>query len=181
MADFKDYFKKDATWQQRFPSNKEFEAGWSTFELYRSNALYVLSKIEKKNSGYSIVASGNHSITIEHIRPQTPTPPAWINSLTDDAEIHHIGNLTLTANNSELGNKSFVEKKTLPKTIANNGVVIVGYNASPYTYLMRDVLSETQWTKTEMDNRAYNLWNGITDASTGTIIGVLPKDIWPCI
>ena len=181
LADFKDYFKKDATWQQRFPTDKEFEVGWPRFELYRSNALYILSKIEKKNGGYSIAASGNHNITIEHIRPQTPTPPAWATSLTDNAEIHHIGNLTLTANNSELGNKSFAEKKTLPKTVANNGVVIVGYNASPYTYLMRDVLSESQWTKTEMDNRAYKLWNGITDANSGTIIGVLPKDIWPYI
>lgn len=181
LIDFKDYFKIDATWQQRFPSDNEFEKGWPIFALYNNNALYVLRKLEEKNGGYSIVSNGNQNITIEHIRPQTPAPPAWANSVIDDAEIHHIGNLTLTANNSELGNKSFAEKKILPKTVANNGIVIVGYNASPYTYLMRDVLSESQWTKTEMDARAQKLWFGMIDTSTGAIIGVLPKNIWPSI
>lgn len=181
LTDFKNYFKNEATWQQRFPADYEFEAGWPTFELYRSNALYVLRKLEEKNSGYAITASGNQHITIEHIRPQTPTPPAWANSAIDDAEIHHIGNLTLTANNSELGNKSFADKKTLPKTMANNGIVIVGYDASPYTYLMRDVLSESKWTKTEMDARAKKLWLGVSNTATGGIIGILPKDIWPSI
>lgn len=181
LNDFKNYFKFYATWQQRFPSDKAFEESWQTCDLYRNNALYVLSKLEKKNSSYSVSAGGKRTITIEHIRPQTPALPAWEISTEADAEIHHIGNLTLTANNSELGNRSFKEKKTMPKTVSNYGVVVVGYNASPYTYLMRDVLSESKWTKIEMDKRAQKLWGGVKDTETGNIIGVLPKDIWPYI
>ena len=179
LNDFKNYFMHDATSQQRFPSDIEFENCWGTCELYRNNALYVLSKLEQKNSSYTI--SANKTITVEHIRPQTSYPPQWSVSVIDDAEIHHIGNLTLTANNTELGNRSFSDKKSLPKTTSNNGSFIVGYNASPYTYLMRDVLSENQWTKQEMDNRAQRFWTGVLDPKTNKILGILPKDIWPSI
>lgn len=59
--------------------------------------------------------------TIEHILPQGKNlPPAWIKMLGGDATkaadvqqqfMHTLGNLTLTGYNSNLGNKSFDEKK----------------------------------------------------------------------
>jgi alkylated DNA nucleotide flippase Atl1 len=62
--------------------------------------------------------------TIEHVLPQTLTP-FWRDALTRDAEsdesaesihesiVHTLGNLTLTAYNSELSNRDFDEKRIL--------------------------------------------------------------------
>lgn len=56
------------------------------------------------------------NLTIEHVMPRTLTND-WIATLGPDAEEQHLiwcdvlGNLTLTAYNSELSNKPFIEKK----------------------------------------------------------------------
>jgi hypothetical protein len=58
--------------------------------------------------------------TIEHILPQGPNlPDAWKQMLggadaaaqAQEADVHRLGNLTITAYNSTLGNKSFVDKR----------------------------------------------------------------------
>lgn len=63
---------------------------------------------------------GHFVWTIEHILPQGPNlPRAWIDALGGPesaaraqlAHVHQLGNLTITAYNSTLGNKSFMEKR----------------------------------------------------------------------
>jgi Protein of unknown function (DUF1524) len=52
--------------------------------------------------------------TIEHILPQTPSDSYWkdrFDFATCRRLLHHIGNLTLTFDNSVYGNKPFPEKR----------------------------------------------------------------------
>ena len=79
----------------------------------------VLEKIAAEYAGKEpVVASG---LTIEHIMPQTPNAQ-WLSAIDSDAGqakrlhdqyVHTIGNLTLTSYNSELGAKSYTEKRAV--------------------------------------------------------------------
>lgn len=100
------------------PSDNDFLYALKYSNLYRKNALckYMLTAIE--NQGKDEIVVGN--LTIEHIMPQTKNlSPLWKDMLGDNwAEVqekylHTLGNLTLTAYNSELGDKPFDKKKEL--------------------------------------------------------------------
>ena len=62
----------------------------------------------------------NNVYSIEHIMPRHPTP-AWNEALGPNAAeihdtwLHRLANLTLTAYNPDLSNKSFLEKRDHPK------------------------------------------------------------------
>lgn len=73
--------------------------------------LYVI-ELSDKESRKGIPSYDAKTISIEHILPQTPND-WWINEFDADPDEykHRIGNLTLTTLNSELGNKTFDEKK----------------------------------------------------------------------
>lgn len=104
-----------------FPSDNEFKESFIKFKLYRMQTQvknYILRELENYNNKERITIKSidEKYISIEHIMPQTLTP-AWKKYLGDNyAEIYEkyidtIGNLTLTAYNSELQNKPFDEKK----------------------------------------------------------------------
>lgn len=63
---------------------------------------------------------GHYRWTIEHVLPQGANlPQGWLDMLggadqakdAQESHAHRLGNLTITAYNSTLGNKSFVEKR----------------------------------------------------------------------
>jgi uncharacterized protein with ParB-like and HNH nuclease domain len=102
-----------------YPKNAEFQQSLIDVKLYGSNrsekARLILESIEESFNHKEKVAFDN--LTIEHIMPQTINS-WWKQHLGDDWEIthelflHSLGNLTLTAYNSELHNADFVVKCT---------------------------------------------------------------------
>lgn len=109
-------FFQQLTSRDALISEEDFATALKYNNLYRKNALckYLLSAIE--NQGKEQLYTGN--LTIEHIMPQNQNmSTAWQNMLGDDWQavkdkyLHTLGNLTLTAYNSELGDKPFAEKK----------------------------------------------------------------------
>ena len=98
--------------------------------------------------------------TIEHIVPQgTDMPQTWIEALGGEEEaksflqsdVHRLGNLTITAYNSALGNKSFEEKRD--RTDKNGN--FVGYkNSLP---LNEQLATATTWTRDDIEERTKSL------------------------
>lgn len=94
------------------------------YEDYKQYSKFVLGKIEEHNTKVA-VDFRNKKITIEHIMPQTLSDE-WKKDLGFDCNeiskkyLHNIGNLILTEFNSEMGNKSFSEKKKLLSTSSLN-------------------------------------------------------------
>ena len=99
-----------------FPKDVQFKDEFTTRDMYSSPLRrYILDKIENSFQQKEIVNLEN--LTIEHIMPNTITEE-WKKYLNiDNVEEFHeqyknrIGNLTLTAYNSEMGQKLFDEKK----------------------------------------------------------------------
>lgn len=111
-------FFQQLTSKDALVSEENFAMALKYNNLYRKNALckYILSAIE--NQGKEQIYTGN--LTIEHILPQNQNvSTSWQNMLgadwqnVKDKYLHTLGNLTLTAYNSELGDKPFDEKKEL--------------------------------------------------------------------
>lgn len=102
----------------RLPNDTEMKNALSSMNFYQGLKQYsklILGKIEEKNSKVSIDFR-NKKVNIEHIMPQK-LEKSWKSELGDNFEythntyLHNIGNLILTEFNSEMGNKSFDEKK----------------------------------------------------------------------
>jgi hypothetical protein len=99
--------------------------------------------------------------TIEHILPQGDNlPAAWIDMLGGDRDraaeiqqryVHTLGNLTLTGYNSNLGNKSFEEKKERKDANGN----FIGFRNA--LRLNQDVAAAERWTDVEITQRTHQL------------------------
>lgn len=102
------------------------------------------------------------NLTIEHIMPQNKNlSTAWQKMLGDDwtsvreRYLHTLGNLTLTAHNSELGDSPFHEKQEM--LLEKNTHV---------TVLNKDVMDKTDWNARTIEKRAERL--------TGVILKLFP-------
>lgn len=103
---------------KRFPNDTEFTTFIQTKDVYNfRNRNYLLNRLENFQRK-EIVNTADY--TIEHIMPQNPRlSEEWRDMLGENwAEIqnkylHTLGNLTLTGYNSELSDRSFLEKKTI--------------------------------------------------------------------
>ena len=101
---------------------------------------HVLESLE--NAGKEKVTM---PLTIEHVLPQTRNlPPDWQMMLGSDWKDAHercvqrLGNLTLTAYNSELGARPLREKQEIPG----------GYRASKAVWLNSDLRAAETWNDT---------------------------------
>jgi uncharacterized protein with ParB-like and HNH nuclease domain len=105
--------------ERGYPKNAEFEARLRDVKLYGagdrlSRTRFILETLEQHQGHKEQVDLSQ--LTIEHIMPQELNE-VWQSELADsnlsdyDLLLHTLGNLTLTAYNSELSNKSFAEKK----------------------------------------------------------------------
>ena len=105
---------------KRYPKDSEFKEAFINKDVYNfiSKRDYLLRKLE--NFGRSKELTNFSNYTIEHIMPQNLTE-AWQQELGKDFRgihkryLHRIGNLTLTAYNSEYGNRPFKEKRDMPE------------------------------------------------------------------
>ncbi len=98
-----------------WPDDKEFVQGLRTLPLYNGFGIRnILSSLEESYHHKEPAILDN--VTVEHVMPQTLTPD-WQKDLGQNYEeihqtfLHTLGNLTLSAYNPELSNKSFLEKK----------------------------------------------------------------------
>lgn len=100
---------------KQFPNDDKFEAAFVSRNIYNMRSRnYILSHLENYNNKAPIVIE---NYTIDHIMPQNPNlNDEWKKELGPNWKdiqktyIHTIGNLTLTAYNSEMSDKSFMEK-----------------------------------------------------------------------
>lgn len=145
--------------KSRFPNNLDFKEKFITFELYSSSSAfkqYLLERLENFNNKEKVSVEDqlkDHSLTIEHIMPQKLTD-AWKESLGKDYDeiyskyINTIGNLTLSAYNSDYSNRTFLEKKNLEHK---------GFAYSKL-YLNSYLHHCTKWTEEEILGRANELF-----------------------
>ena len=129
FSDYKDHYveifkyiliNKGGT--QRFPTDDEFYNMLLTKNLYKmqtKNKIHYFRHMENYHNKEKVDVDSlleKNVLTIEHIMPQTLNQK-WRNDLGEDFQhihsfyLHSIGNLTLTAYNSEYSNLSFNEKK----------------------------------------------------------------------
>lgn len=106
---------------QRFPNDEELISKLQEKDIYNAmntkRKIYLFNKLEM-GLGKTIVDFSKTDFEIEHIFPQNPVKE-WKDNLTDEeykimhTKMHTISNLTISANNKELSNKTFLEKKNM--------------------------------------------------------------------
>ena len=106
---------------QRFPNDDEIINKLKEKDIYNAmnskRKMYLFSKLEM-GIGKTIIDFSKTDFEIEHIFPQNPVKE-WKKDLTDEEykimqnKLHLIANLTISANNKELSNKTFLEKKNM--------------------------------------------------------------------
>lgn len=143
-------FLNDLRANDRMPTDKEFEYALIYKPLYKKPICkFVLSVIENSTKEHIDVSN----LTIEHILPQKENAAVWKKEVGEnyssvyEVYLQTLGNLTITGHNSELGTKSFSEKK---KIIKEN---------SKANILNKEVLSADKWNETSIINRAKILAN----------------------
>ena len=112
------YILNATTGKRSMPDDDDFEKYFKSEDVYHSNIKkYVLLKLTDFERDE---ITDINKCTIEHIMPQnTNLSKEWQEALGPDWKIIHekyidtIGNLTLTASNSKLGDKTFKEKKEM--------------------------------------------------------------------
>jgi uncharacterized protein with ParB-like and HNH nuclease domain len=133
----------------KFPENSIFIDSFKNNNLYNKKNVckFILATIENGNKKENINID---SLNIEHIMPQSKKEN-WQNHIGEEYEethakyLHTIGNLTLTGYNSELGTKSFEEKK---KIINEN---------SKMKIINEEILISNIWNKNSIIKRADSL------------------------
>lgn len=145
-------FFQQLTSRDALPDDKTFILALKQNNLYRKNALckFLLTAIE--NQGKEQLVTDN--LTIEHIMPQNKNlSTVWQKMLGEDTwqsvqekYLHTLGNLTLTAYNSELGDKPFIVKQQELDDIKTKVVV-----------LYADVKGRTTWDADAIEQRADRL------------------------
>ncbi len=148
------------TGKSRFPTDHDFAEKFVVYELYNANPntrKYFFERLENYNNRERIAVEeqiDNGELTIEHIMPQTLTKE-WKESLGEKWELIHskyidtIGNLTLTAYNSDYSNLMFFKKKTL----ADKGFDYSKLSLNSY------IKTCDTWLETQITKRAEKLYS----------------------
>ena len=151
----------------RFPDDEEFSQALANKAVYLMRGKYKAYLFERfENYGtletkdvYTLLDNGTYSI--EHIMPQHLTP-AWMQELGPDAEeihsfwLHRLGNLTLTAYNSNMSNATFREKRDAELGYKNSGL-----------RMNQRIAEKEQWGPEEMQERS------------DTMVNLATNKIWP--
>lgn len=151
-----EYISKDS--YRIFPTDVEVKEKLITKDIYHLKIKnYILEMLENQWHKEPISITGN-GLTIEHIMPQNPKlSQEWINMLGENWEevqrayLHTIGNLTLTAYNSELSDRSFQQKK-----------IMVGGFIDSHLRLNSEISQLDTWNETAIQKRTRRLAEQIT-------------------
>ncbi|MGL4450262.1 MAG: DUF262 domain-containing protein [Sarcina sp.] len=143
----------------RFPRNIEFKQAFFENDIYRLSTekkLYIFSELENYDNKEILDIKNlikSNVLTIEHVMPQKLNDE-WKREISGNIEevhtryLHTIGNLTLTAYNANMSNRSFYEKKTIEK----------GFMQSRLK-LNKFIAKQDKWTEKEIIERALILYN----------------------
>lgn len=150
MNSVKAFFVLQDTYKE-FPDNDKFMAAFMSRDIYTMRARnYILSRLENFGNKAPIIIE---NYTIEHIMPQnTSLSPEWQHDLgvnwkeIQKTYIHTIGNLTLTAYNSEMSDRPFMDKMNMPGGFKESAL---RHNA----YLVK----LTEWNEDHIKERAQQL------------------------
>lgn len=131
-----------------FPNDEKFSSALKVKDIYHMRIRnYILSSLENFNNKAPI---NIENYMIEHIMPQTKNlSNVWKKELGKNYEtvqkkyLHTIGNLTLTAYNSEMSNKSFSEKMEM-----NGGFKESALRLNSY------VVKQNEWNEKIIKERA---------------------------
>ena len=112
------------TGKSRFPTDHDFSDKFTQYEIYNARPIvkkYILERLENYGTKEKVAVEeqvDDGTLTIEHIMPQTLTDE-WKKELGANWEITYtkylntIGNITLTAYNSDYSNLSFIKKRDM--------------------------------------------------------------------
>lgn len=161
---------------KRLPSDEEFVKELKIRDIYNMRIRnYILSKLENYNNKSPIIIE---NFTVEHIMPQNINlNEKWKEDLGANYKdiqkqyIHTIGNLTLTAYNSEMSDKSFTDKLNMSGGFKESALRLNSY-----------VVKQDKWNKDTIEERANELsklsqviW-GYPNLSEYEIKSFLPKN-----
>ncbi|MGI0481057.1 DUF262 domain-containing protein [Geminocystis sp. CENA526] len=148
---------------QDYPLDDEFRENIKQVKLYGSNrtekARLILESIEEFFGHKEMVSFDN--LTIEHIMPQKLNE-WWKNHLGEDYEIthdlllHSLGNLTLTAYNSELSNDIFPNKQ---RELINSHLEVNKYFQNVFNWRRETIENRGE----ELANIALQIWHYFGD------------------
>lgn len=136
---------------KKYPNDEEFKNDFVIKDIYNMRVRnYILGKLENYNNKAPI---NIENFTIEHIMPQNKNPkPEWKEALGENwAEVqknylHTLGNLTLTAYNSEMSDESFVKKLNMPGGFKESALRINSF-----------LVNQTTWNEELIKERAVQL------------------------
>jgi uncharacterized protein with ParB-like and HNH nuclease domain len=165
---------------QNYPKDKDFKARLMTIQLYGRNrsdkARLILESLEESFQHKEQVLFNN--LTIEHIMPQTLNN-WWKNHLGEDYELtyelllHSLGNLTLTAYNSELSNSEFTVKKD---EFSNSHLELNKYFNNIHAWRREDIEKRAEF----LADIGLKIWNyfgneSVKTSSNNSVQGSRPK------
>ena len=147
-------FLEDGT-ARRFPTDAEFTQALLTRDAYRfRRSFYLLSCLENQHHTKDPLTIEPSHFTIEHVMPQNALAhEEWRAALGSDCEeefaalVNNLGNLTLTAYNSELSDGTFEQKKER----------VVGGFDKDYLVISKDIREAEIWDKEAITARAASL------------------------
>lgn len=133
---------------KQFPDDDKFETAFVSRDIYNMRSRnYILSHLENYNNKAPIVIE---NYTIEHIMPQNASPnDEWKKELGPDWKeiqkiyLHTIGNLTLTAYNSEMSDKPFIVKMEMEGGFKESALRLNAY-----------LVKLTEWNEKHIKERA---------------------------
>ena len=145
---------------RRFPLNEEFQREIKIRDCYNfARRVYLLRKLENYGRKEKVNVNG---YTIEHIMPQNPNLSSqWQTDLGEKWKeiqqkyLHTLGNLTLTAYNSEYSDHSFSYKRDQVK---NEDGDSIGFAASPLN-LNKNLGQVEKWDEEQIEKRVAHLAN----------------------
>lgn len=150
MNSVKAFFVLQDTYKE-FPDNDKFMAAFMSRDIYTMRARnYILSRLENFGNKAPIIIE---NYTIEHIMPQnTSLSTEWQHDLgvnwkeIQKTYIHTIGNLTLTAYNSEMSDRPFMDKMNMPGGFKESALRLNAY-----------LVKLTEWNEDHIKERAQQL------------------------
>ena len=114
--------------QKELPSQKHIEEALQSNTLYDDNPALIryiliyleqqLRTAENQVDFWAVNQKGKAIWSVEHIYPQKPKEGEWYEDCKE--RLHSLGNLTLSAYNSNLSNRSFEEKAEVKDEKGNN-------------------------------------------------------------
>jgi predicted transport protein/uncharacterized protein with ParB-like and HNH nuclease domain len=143
-----------------FPDDRQFIETFVSKDIYHTNRCgYILGRLENWDNKSAVILD---NLTIEHIIPQNPhLSSEWVTALGSDWNeiqkkyLHTIGNLTLTAYNSEMSDAPFADKLTMGGGFQESALRLNKY-----------VVTQTTWGEPQVNERA-------------TQLGEIAKKAWP--